>query len=316
MSNTSAKPFSFAAAATVLVVALSCLASSRAQTPPPAKAAVQADPAPPPLTPGQLKAQAWTMLTTANTDVKHPDTRIQALAALGLMGSNPRSVNMIEDAMGDRDLDLRTAAALAAGQTKAPALEPGLRRLLDDKEPQVAYAAALQLWKMGDHAGEDILLAVVDGDRRASATLIGGTEHTVSKDLHSPATIAKIGALQGASMLLGPFGIGVTAYEYIRRNGGGDSARVTALESLAEDKSEAVKKALLAALGDKDQGVRAAAAKALASYHQAEVSTAIAALFADPKQPVRLTAAAAYLVSTGESPGSRAARRPATRRPH
>jgi HEAT repeat protein len=112
--------------------------------------------------------------------------------------------------------------------------------------------------------------------------------------------LAKIGVIQGAGLLLGPFGFGITAYEYIKKNGG-DSARVSAIEALSQKKSDAIRKVLLAALGDKDLGVRAAAAKALDNYHQPEVSTAIAQLFYDPKQPVRLTASAAYLVSTSAS---------------
>ena len=74
-----------------------------------------------PKTPAQLKEQAWTMLTTAVTDDKHEETRTQALAALGLMGANPRSLNMIKDAMKDKDVDIRVAAALAAGETKSSA---------------------------------------------------------------------------------------------------------------------------------------------------------------------------------------------------
>jgi HEAT repeat protein len=264
---------------------------------------VVGDPPLRPRTPAQLQDQAWTTLKDAASDPKHSDNRIQALAALGLLGGNPRSLTMIEDAMSDPDVDVRTAAVLAAGQTKAPAITPAVRRLLNDKEPQVAFNAALALWKIGDHSGEDILMAVVDGERRASATLINGTEHDMDKTLHSPSEMAKIGVTEGAGLLLGPFGFGITAYEYIHKNGG-SSARVSAIEALSQEKSEPLRKELVAALKDKDLGVRAAAAKALDSYHQPEVSAAIAKLFDDPKQPVRLTASAAYLVSTGASPAS------------
>ena len=257
----------------------------------------------PPRTPAQLQDAAWSMLTRAVTDPKRSETRIQALAALGLLDSNPRSQKLIEDAMLDRDVDVRTAAALAAGQTHSPSITSPLRRLLDDKEPQVAFAAALSLWKMDDHSGEDILMAVIDGERRASPTLINGTEHTISKDLHSPSTLAKIGALEASGMLLGPFGFGITAYEYIRKNGG-DTARVNAIDAISQEKTEPIRKELTAALTDKDPGVRAAAAKALDRYHQFETSAAIAKLFDDPKPPVRYTAAAAYLISTNSSPAS------------
>ena len=195
--------------------------------------------------------------------------------------------------------DIRTAAAiLAAGQSKNRNLTLRLRALLDDKEPEVAFAAATTLWKMGDHSGEDILVAVTDGERKAASGLVSGGLHTANKDLHSPSTLARIGALQGASMLLGPFGIGITAYEYIHKNGG-DSARTVAIELLAQEKTKPIHDELIAALGDKDLGVRAAAARALGDYRDKATAAAIANLFYDPKPPVRLTAAAAYLRASG-----------------
>jgi HEAT repeat protein len=254
-------------------------------------------------TPTQLTDQAWTMLSDALGDVKHVDLRTQALAALGLMGGTPRSLKMIEDAMQDKDIDVRTAAVLAAGQTRAPAITTPLRRMLDDKEPQVAYNAALSLWKMGDKSGEDILMAVVDGERRASANLINGAEHDMSRDLHSPSTLAKIGVLQVSGMFLGPFGYGITAYEYIKKNGG-ESARASAIEALSQEKTQPLKLEFIAALNDKDPGVRAAALKALDSYHEPDATKAIAGEFYDVKDPVRLTAAAAYVIDIGAAQAS------------
>jgi HEAT repeat protein len=241
---------------------------------------------------------AWSLLTSAMADTKHPELRISALAGIGTLGSNKRAERLIYDASKDPDLDIRTAAILAAGQSKNRNLTPRLRALLDDKEPQVAFAAATTLWKMGDHSGEDILVAVTDGERKAGAGLISGSLHTADKDLHSPSTLARIGALQGASMLLGPFGFGITAYEYIHKNGG-DSARTLAIELLSQEKTKPIHDELLAALADKDLGVRAAAAKALGDYHDPATAAAIANLFYDPKPPIRLTAAAAYLRASG-----------------
>jgi HEAT repeat protein len=249
-------------------------------------------------TAAQNTDQAWSMLTTSLGDLKHLQNRIQAIAALGTMIGNPRAEKSIAAALNDPNLDIRTAAVLAAGQLKSRSLATSLRAKLDDKEPQVAFAAAITLSKMGDRSGEDILSAVVDGERKASASLMNGTMHTMNKDFHDPAALAKMGALQGASMLLGPFGFGITAYEYMRKNGG-ESARVTAIDELAKLRTEPIHKELIAALGDKDPGVRAAAAKALGSYRDKTTATALLNLFADPKLPVRLTAAAAYIRNTG-----------------
>jgi hypothetical protein len=163
----------------------------------------------------------------------------------------------------------------------------------------------MTLWKMGDKSGEDILTAVVDGERSAGPNLINGTKHKISRDLHDPAMLARLGALQGASMLLGPFGFGITAFEYIHKNGG-DLSRVSAIEQISQEKTEPIHKELLAALADKDPTVRAASAKALVDYRDKPTSLAIYKLFVDPKYPVRLTSAAAYLRTTG-TPGPVAA---------
>jgi len=292
----------------VLLMALACIwcAAAQAQSPPtnPDNAVVGDDQPAPALpaanTPEERERTAWKLLTDALGDAKHPQTRIQALAALGLLRS-PRAEKMITEAMKDLDVDVRTAAALAAGQTKDRNLTTPLRNLLDDKEPQVDFTAATTLWKMDDKSGEDILMAVVDGDRKTGPNLIHGTEHDINKELHDPAAMARMGALQGASMLLGPFGFGITAYEYIHKSGG-DLSRVAAIEDIAQERTEPIHKELVAALGDKDPAVRAAAAKSVSDYHDKATSMAVYALLADPKQPVRLTSAAAYLRTTG-APG-------------
>jgi HEAT repeat protein len=208
---------------------------------------------------------------------------------------------MIVAAMKDSDVDVRTAAVLAAGQTKSRNLTTNIRAMLDDKEPQVAFAAATTLWKMNDRSGEDILVAVVDGDRSANASMMNGAMHKVNKDLHNPSALARIGALQGASMLLGPFGFGITAFEYMRKNGG-DNARVSAIQQLSQEKTAPIRDELIAALTDKDPAVRAAAASVLGSYRERSIPNALLPIFDDAKAPVRLTAAAAYIRATRFTP--------------
>ena len=257
-------------------------------------------------TPEQRTDLAWEILSAAaKKDDKHPQTRIQALAALSLLRS-PRSAKMIANAMTDPDLDIRMAAAQAAGQTRDPNLTANLRTLLDDKEPEVAFTAAITLWKNGDKSGEDILYAVVDGERSAAPAMLHGAQHRIDNDLRDPEKLARLGAMQGLSMLPGPFGFGITAIEFIHQSGG-DLARVSAIEQIAQEKTEPIHKELVAALADKDLAVRAAAAKALADYRDTATSTALYPLFADKVNPllaekmlpVRLTAAAAYLRTTG-----------------
>ena len=246
-------------------------------------------------TPAETVKLCWQSLTDSVQDAKHTETRTQALNALSSLGWSPRAERLIADAMKDPNLDVRTAAILAAGKTKSHSLIEPVRKLLDDAEPQVVFAAATTLWKQfADRSGEDILAAIAAGDRKTSPSLIHGAEHDISRTLHSSSALEKIGIVTGAGMVLGPFGFSVDAVEYARKNGG-DLARVQAIDLLAEDKTEGLRDQMKSALDDKDPGVRAAAVMVLGNFHRSQDSKAIATLLDDPKPPVRLAAAAAYI---------------------
>lgn len=246
-------------------------------------------------TPGQTTARCWKILTENVQDMKHIEIRSQALNAVSSLGSNPRAVALIATALKDPNLDVRTAAILAAGKTRSRALVKPVRELLNDPEPQVVFVAATALWKQfKDKSGEDILSAIAAGDRKAGPGLVHGAANDVSRTLHSRATLAKMGLETGAGLVLGPFGFSVAAIEYMRKNGA-DTARVQAIDLLAEEKSEAMHAQMLSALDDSDPGVRASAVKAMGGYHRPRDSRSIAALLDDSKLPVRLAAAAAYI---------------------
>lgn len=235
---------------------------------------------------------AWGMLTTAAH--KAVQTRIVALAALGTMGTNPQAAKLIAEGMKDPELEVRLAAILAAEQTKNRALWPAIHERLSDSEPQVVFTAAATLWKMGDRSGENVLMAVADGERKANPSLMHGARNDVNKELHNPGALAELGATSGASLLLGPFGFGVGAVRYMIKSGA-DPARASAVTLLAQSQAPGIRDELIDALKDKDAAVRAAAAKALGQRHDPEAVEPLGQLFSDKKLPVRLTAAAAYI---------------------
>jgi hypothetical protein len=255
--------------------------------------------------PAKTLARSWQLLTDSVGDAKHVDSRTQALHALSDLGSNPRADGLIAAAMKDPDLDVRSAAVLAAGKTKARSLDEPVQKLLDDSEPQVVFAAATTLWKeFRDRSGEDILAAIAAGDRKANPSLVHGAEHDMSRTMHSPSAMAKIGVVTGAGLVLGPFGFSVGAIEYARKNGG-DSARVQSIELLAQERSAGVRDQMRTALDDSDVGVRAAAVRVLGGFHRAEDANDIAVLLDDSKLPVRLAAAAAYIDCRSGSAGAK-----------
>jgi len=246
-------------------------------------------------TPPETLKRCWQLLTDSVQDPKHIETRTQALNALSSLGGNTQANGLIAAAMKDPNLDVRTAAVLAAGKTTSRSLIEPLKKLLDDPEPQVVFSAATTLWKQfADRSGEDILAAIAAGDRKANPNLVHGAKNDISRTLHSNAALEKIGIETGAGFVLGPFGFALDAVEYARKNGG-DSARVQAIDLLAENKTADIHDQMKSALDDNDAGVRAAAVKALGSFHRPADSGAIAALLEDGKQPVRLAAAAAYI---------------------
>ena len=246
-------------------------------------------------TPAETVKRSWQALTDSVQDAKHTEIRTQALNALSSLRWNPRADGLIAAAMKDPNLDVRTAAILAAGKTKSRALVEPVKNLLDDSEPQVVFAAATTLWKQfKDKSGEDVLAAIAAGDRKANPTLVHGAKHDISRTLHSQSAMTKIGLEAGAGLVLGPFGFSVAAVEYMRKNGA-DTARVQSIDLLAEEKTEGVREQMKSALDDKDPGVRAAAAKVLGGFHRSQDAKSIAFLLDDSKLPVRLAAAAAYI---------------------
>lgn len=243
---------------------------------------------------GATADSAWTMLTEALH--KNTQSHIVALAALGTMGSNQRAAKMITESLHDTDLDVRTAAILAAGQTENRALIPALRERLKDNEPQAVFSAAVTLWKMHDRSGEEVLKDIATGDRKAKPGLMHGAKNDMNHELHDPAAMATMGATEGAALLLGPFGFGIRAVEYMRKSGS-NPARASAINLLAE-RHIAMRADLIEALSDKDAAVRAAAARALGQNHDPENLKPLGDLFTDARLPVRLTAAAAYINSS------------------
>ena len=256
-------------------------------------------------TPAETIKRSWQSLTDSVQDAKHTETRTQALDALSGLGWSRRAEGLIAAAMKDPNLDVRTAAILAAGKTKSHSLIEPVRKLLNDAEPQVVFAAATTLWKQfADKSGKDILAAIATGDRKANPSLIHGAKNDISRTLHSSSALEKIGVVTGAGLVLGPFGFSISAIEYARKNGA-DTARIQAIELLAEQKTEGVRDQMKYALDDTDPGVRAVAVKVLGNFHRSKDSEVIGTLLNDPKLPVRLAAAAAYIDCLSGSAQSR-----------
>jgi HEAT repeat protein len=251
--------------------------------------------------PDEYKADAWAALMGSLQDLDHKDVRVQALAALGLLGDNPQAVGMIQASLADPEKDIRLAAVLASADAKAPALYDALHVTLADSDATVAFSAARVLAKARDSAGENVLLAVSRGTKGTSgalsASLIDTAKKTMSNGFKQTAEMVKVGAQQSADLILSPFGVGNFGSEQVKKFGG-DSTRMMAVQSLGEYSSQAVRDELIALLAERDAGVRAIAARSLAHFHDPVVCTALTHVMYDAKLPVKLTASAAYLAAS------------------
>ncbi len=117
--------------------------------------------------------------------------------------------------------------------------------MLDDDNSLVAYTAAITLWKMHDYAGQDLLTAVVLGDKKTKPGLIKSEKHKAAKDLHSPKTLTMIAVNQGSGYFLGPFGVGLKAIEMVNKDSGA-VPRAAAIDQLAKQHTDEVHEVLVA----------------------------------------------------------------------
>src|ERR1700712_3568704 len=97
--------------------------------------------------PAELRAATWTRLENGVTGTKNTDTRLAAVAALSLLGNDPRAEKLIRETMHDADIDVHLAAIVAAGemakdQGTRSNLINDLRNQLNDADPKVAFTAA------------------------------------------------------------------------------------------------------------------------------------------------------------------------------
>jgi HEAT repeat protein len=242
----------------------------------------------------QNTADAWGILKTAATDRGNQEVRVQGITAIGTIPHSPIAHKLISDALSDSSIDVRISGIIAVGTLKDRALYGKLRAMLDDKEPAVIYTAAITLWKLNDKAGEGVLIAIAEGDRKTDAGLIRNSERQANKTLHSPSALASIAIHQGAGYFLGPFGIGITAWDYAHQHTG-ENPRVTVIALLSEEKTDKVHGVLLATLEDKDPQVRAAVARALGDYRDHATALSLLPTFNDDKLAVRLIGSASYI---------------------
>src|SRR5882672_9842044 len=242
-------------------------------------------PVPPPVA-------AWDVLR-AEIRSNKKTRRTDAIAALAVIGSRPDVLHLIEGALRDKDSTVRKTAAIALGDMQAEAAKPSLRALLDDESPDVGFAAANALWKMGDRSGREIFIATLTGERKGEGLVKSSLKSNFAK-YTDPKTVAMTGVKEAAGAFLGPLPMGITIAQELLKDRTA-SARAECAALLAKDASPEAVRELTQALTDKNWAVRAAAAQAL-SVSPGKVSPdAFGPLLYDDNGTVRDIAAAGII---------------------
>jgi HEAT repeat protein len=190
----------------------------------------------------------WQLQDVSSLADDDPNVRQAAARALGELG-DVRAVGPLIAALKDEDSRTHKAAAKALGEIGDPAIER-LIAALEDKDPPTREAAARALGELGDARAVDPLIAALEnedsGTRRAAAKALG-----------------EIGDPRAAVPLAVALFDKDEVVTFWSRHG--PLIRI----------GEAAVEPLTAALGDKNQDIRAAAAEALRKIKKPRAQAAL-----------------------------------------
>jgi HEAT repeat protein len=236
---------------------------------------------------------AWEILDRGLHD-KNPAKRVQAVSAMGIMRPQPKSLAVVYSALDDTDYSVRQAACVALGQMKSRQSIPKLHAALDDKAPEVVFAAAKSLYDLGDPTGRQVLIAVLLGEQADSSGFFASSLHDMKAKMHDTKGLVLIGVKEGAGAFLGPAGAGIGVAEGLMKDANA-SGKTVAAALLAEEKNPEAVKAIRAGLNDKNWTVRAACARAIALAGRLDAFKDVAELLDDKRDEVEYSAAAAVI---------------------
>lgn len=238
--------------------------------------------------------RARTVLEDSLRD-KNPDTRKQAVQALGLVGPREPYLSELTAMLDDKDVEVRLATITSLVDLKNKKTVTALQTALDDDVPEVNFAAAKALLTLNDPKGRDALIEVLSGETKTSSGFIAKQKREALRMLHTPKTMLLFAVKEGAAFAPVPgLGAGISSLQGILSDPS-VSGRATAALLLATDKDPRVALGLRDALEDKDWSVRAAAVHAIALRDDPTLEKYLMPMFDDKKEAVRARAAAGYL---------------------
>lgn len=244
--------------------------------------------------PGAASNAAWNVLDKSLAE--SASRRQQALAAIATIGEpNPTAVRKAEEALNDKDALVRQAAALALGELNAADAIPALKKSLVDT-PEVAFAAAKSLTKLGDPSGRDVVVAVLAGERKGGPGMVTNAVRKAKGDLHHPEGLVIMGAKDATSAMFPPAGMVIpVAKDTLDLKSKGAPGRAAAAAYLALDPDPYAITLLEWALNDDSAMVRMEAARDLGERGNSGSVEKLQAALNDEHTAVRDFAAAAII---------------------
>ncbi len=226
---------------------------------------------------------------------KNPDTRKQAVLAIGMFRDTASARELLLPMLKDQDTEVRIATVSSLADLHDRAAIPSLRSALDDPVPEVAFAAAKSLCNLHEPAGEEAVIAVLEGERKAGSNPIRAKFRGMARMMHTPETALMLGIRQGVGFAPVPgLGEGVGALQDLLTDKE-TSPQATAALLLSKDKSPAALQALKDALFSEHWPVRAAAAQAIGMSNDSKRANLLVPLLDDSNERVRFRAAGAWL---------------------
>jgi HEAT repeat protein len=223
---------------------------------------------------------------------KNPDTRREAVRALAAVGSEQMFRDRLEAMLNDKDVPVRLAAVASLAEADDA---KALRVALDDRTPEVRFAAAKALFDMNDPAARKALIRILNGDSKTVSSFLTREERDGSRLLETPKPMMQTAVRQSGALVPVPGAslVVATALKAMAKPSGKNRAAVALL--LSEKKDVEVVAALENALTDKDAAVRAAAIHAIALEDDPALAHDGERMLNDKNQTVRMHAAVCYL---------------------
>jgi HEAT repeat protein len=230
---------------------------------------------------------------------KNPETRQHAVESMALLAGQEPFEARLEAMLQDKDVKVRVAAIASLTMSPAGSTIDALKKALHDPAPEVSFAAAKALFTLGDEAGREALVTVLNGESKTSSGIIAERKREAARMLYEPKKLTVFVATKSVWLAPVPgLGFGVSSVQHAFFGKHESGRAVTAMLLATEDGPEAMA-ALHNALHDKDAAVRTAAIQAMALRNDPGMQADLAPLLEDKSQPVRLWAAAGFLRMEG-----------------